>query len=81
MSVFPVRVHTNLQAETLDKFVRKKKGLHIAAFKFRIEELRVTLRDTALKSDRAKEYKPDEQQLLVAFVDSIVEKVAAARVP
>ena len=81
VTVFPVRIHTNLKAETLDEFERKKKGLHIAAFKFRIEELRISLRDIALKSDRAKEYELNRQQLLSEFVESIIQKVGTVPVP
>ena len=82
MSIFPVRIHTNLKAEKLEEFERKKKGLHIAAFKFRIEELRISLRDTAIKSARAKEFPVQGRyRMLDEFVESIVVKVGAVVAP
>jgi hypothetical protein len=74
VSVFPVRIHTNLKAETLDDFERKKKGLHISAFRFRIEELRNDLRRTACDSSRAKEEGLKDGGL-DKFIESIIGKV------
>jgi hypothetical protein len=78
--VFPVRIHTNLKAETLDEFERKKKGLHTSAFKFRIEELRGSLRDLAFNSSRAKEECLRDNRL-DKFIESIVDKVCARSDP
>jgi len=74
VSVFPVRIHTNLKAETLDDFERKKKGLHISAFRFRIEELRNDLRRMACDSSRAKEEGLKDGGL-DKFIESIIDKV------
>jgi hypothetical protein len=78
VSVFPVRIHTNLKAETLDDFERKKKGLHISAFRFRIEELRNDLRRTACDSSRAKEEGLKDGGL-DKFIESIIDKVCILR--
>jgi hypothetical protein len=72
--VFPVRIHTNLKAETLEDFERKKKGLHISAFKFRIDELRHDLRQMASNSSRAKEEGLKDGSLNL-FIESIINKV------
>jgi hypothetical protein len=72
--VVPVRIHTNLKAETLDDFERKKKGLHISAFKFRIDELRNDLRQMASDSSRAKEEGLKDDSL-DKFIESIIDKV------
>ena len=78
VSIFPVRIHTNLKAEKLEEFERKKKGLHIAAFKFRIEELRISLRDTAVKCARAREFPVQSRYRMIdEFVESIVKQVVA----
>ena len=82
MHIFPVRIHTNLKAEKLEEFEIKKKGLHIAAFKFRIEELRISLRDTAVKCARAREFPlQDRYRMLDEFVESIVKQVWCRRRP
>ena len=78
VSVFPVRIHTNLKAETLDDFERKKKGLHISAFRFRIEELRNDLRRMACDSSRAKEEGLKDCGL-DKFIESIIDKVCILR--
>lgn len=72
--VVPVRIHTNLKAETLDDFERKKKGLHISAFKFRIDELRNDLREMASASSRDKEEDVKDDRL-DKFIESIIDKV------
>jgi hypothetical protein len=72
--VFPVRIHTNLKAETLDDFERQKKGLHISAFKFRIDELRNDLRQMASDSSRAKEEGLKDGSL-DKFIETITDKV------
>jgi hypothetical protein len=72
--VVPVRIHTNLKAETLDDFERKKKGLHISAFKFRIDELRNDLRQMASASSRDKEEDVKDDRL-DKFIESIIDKV------
>jgi hypothetical protein len=73
ITIIPVRIHTNLKAETLDDFVRKKKGLHTSAFRFRIEELRVNLLQLALNSSRVHDpgFKRDS---LDSLIESIVDK-------
>ncbi len=76
MIVIPIRIHTNLKAEILDEFELKKKGLHTSAFKYRIEELRCSLRDIALRSRRVIDERTKGFQL-DAFIESIIDKVRA----
>jgi hypothetical protein len=74
--VFPIRIHTNLKAETIDDLELKKKAMHLSAFKFRIQELRCSLRHAAVQSARAKDEKLQDDGL-DRFIDSIVCKVLA----
>ena len=74
--IFPIRIHTNLKAETIDDLELKKKCMHVSAFKFRIEELRGRLRDVALRSSRAQDEALKDDKL-DKFIDRIIDKVFA----
>lgn len=75
ITIVPVRIHTNLKAETIDEFEQKKKGLHISAFKFRVEELRSSLLKMAKSSKRWETEKDKDDGMLANFIDRIIAKV------
>ena len=75
--VIPVKVNSNLKTETVEELVTKKRDLHLAAFRYRIDEIKKQLKDVAetRKADeRLEQDRTREGYSVQLFLDKIVEQ-------
>jgi hypothetical protein len=75
--IFPVKVNVNLKTQTIEELVAKKKNLHLASFRYRIDEIKKQLNIMAEKKDAhgrlARDITKKEHHSVQGFLDTIVQ--------
>ncbi len=82
----PVRVNLNLKTETVEELLEKKKSMHVTAFEFRVNELRLRLQDEATAGNAEARLQRDKtsqgtfwkkEHSVAGYVEAQVAKVEA----
>ena len=75
--VYPVKVNANLKTTTVEELISRKKTLHLAAFKYRIHEIRGELEAKAREHDAMNRMEKDSSRnnhTVDGFVTKIVDQ-------
>ena len=77
--MIPVRINANIKTMTVDEIMGQKKAMHLASFRFLIDELRRDLERVAEERDAQGRWERDESKTWVAEEDGAFMTVASAR--